>query len=591
MPRDVVRRCGALLAAFAILIPATLVAAPGDVRLAPATAGAIRLTVSIPKPALTLMDTGERMTRLELGGFSLGAAKAGSPAMPSRIITVAVPPLGEVRVSGVATELEVSEGVTLQPQAVSDPDGTTLAYRRDLAAYGVAGTSAPRAARLLGVSWLRNQRVARIVIEPAAYEPAARRLSVARRVDIDVQIQPMSDLGGPAELDDPYESVYRSVLVNFDQGRAWRRPATAALVRAAQRMGLEPARVEGIALPPDTSVFAGRTWLKFEVRQTGFYSVNYSRVRNLFLFDNAPAPFDSLRMFTLPGIPVLPEGNYCDSCDYKEVALGVIDKRGDGLFGGAGENDDTFYFFAQGPSGWADDYNPGYDDTVFVNHPYETVNHYYLTVATSDVPMAGAPMRIAQRTATPTGGGTPVTTTPERQRFEQDLEYWPDAASINSTLFWEKWFWRSLGSGARFEHAFDLVHADTTQPARLRARQWGLTHNFFCPDGYGDHALDVTFNEVTFPRRIWDGLTSRERSGQTWDTTGTFLKRRDNRFAVQVPVLNVPGCGSRKDLSALAWFDIYYRRKLEPDNDRLEFHTEDSSGTFIYDIGPFNSPV
>lgn len=591
MSGDSIWRFCVRLAAFAILIPATVQAAVTDVRLAPVTAGAIRLTVSVPAPLISLIDTGDKSSRLDLAGYSVGAVRAGSPAMPSRIITVAVPPLGEVRVNAVASELEVTHGVNLQPQPVSDGDGTTLAYRRDLAAYGAAGSSAPRGARLLEVSWLRNQRVARIAIEPAAYEPAARRLSVARRVDVDVQVQAMSDLGEPAERDDPYEPVYRSVLVNFEQGRLWRRPTTTALVRAAQRMGLEPARVEGVALPPDTSVFAGRTWLKFEVRQTGFYSVNFSRVRNLFLFNNASAPFDSLRLFTLPGRPILPEDNYCDSCDYKEVALGIIDKRGDGLFGGAGENDDAFYFFAQGPSGWANDYDPGYDDTVFVNHPYETVNHYYLTLATLETPVAGTPARIAQRTATPSGSGTPVTTTPERQRFEQDLEYWPDAASINSTLFWEKWFWRSLGSGARFEHAFDLVHADVTQPARLRARQWGLTHNFFCPVGFGDHALDVTMNDVVFPRRFWDGLTSRDQAGQTWDTTATFLRQTNNRFAALVPALSIPGCGNRRDISALAWFEIYYRRKLEPDNDRLEFHTDDVPGTFAYNLGPFFSPV
>ncbi len=589
MIRDLVRRLGAALAA--ITIPATLAAAPTDVRLAPASPGAIRFTVTVPPADLTLIQTGESLTRLTLEGYTVGAARAGAPALPTRVITLAVPPLGEVRVNAIASELVVSDGVMLEPQALAVKGQDKPTMQRDLAAYGVAGAREPRAARLLGVSWLRNQRVARIAIEPAAYEPAARRLSLARRIDVDVQVQPVSDLGAPAESQDPFESVYQSVLANYEQGRTWRRPTTAAFARAAKRMGIAPSTVEGIVLPPDTSVFAGRTWLKFEVRQSGFYAVNYSRVRNLFLFNNAAASFDSLRLFTLPGRTVLPEVNYCDTCDYKEVALGVIDRGSDGLFGGGGENTDTFYFFAQGPNGWADDFDPGYDDTVYVNHPYDTVNHYYLTLATTESPVAGAPRRIAQRTVTPLGGGTPVVTTPERQRFEQDLEYWPDAASIGSTLVWEKWFWRSLGPGTRFEQAFDLVHADTTQPARLRSRQWGLTKDFFCPDGTGDHALDVTVNNVIFPRREWNGLTSRDRSGQTWDTTATFLKRRDNRFTAQVPLLSIPGCTQRLDRSAVAWFEVYYRRKLEPESDKLDFHTDEASGTFRYDIGPFISVV
>jgi hypothetical protein len=112
-----------------------------------------------------------------------------------------------------------------------------------------------------------------------------------------------------------------------------------------------------------TSVFAGRTWIKIAVQRTGFVAVNFSRLRNLSLFDpTSPARLDSLRLFTWPGVTVLPENSYCDSCAYREVAMGIVrdvsappsgqpnlDGPPDGLFA---DNNDAFYFYAQGPDGW-----------------------------------------------------------------------------------------------------------------------------------------------------------------------------------------------------------------------------------------------
>src|SRR5262249_59985866 len=73
----------------------------------------------------------------------------------------------------------------------------------------------------------------------------------------------------------------------------------------------------------ERSLYVGRTWIKMAIQKTGFYAVNFSRLRGLALFDpNNPAKFDSLRVFTWPGRTVLPEDSYCDSCDYREVAIG-----------------------------------------------------------------------------------------------------------------------------------------------------------------------------------------------------------------------------------------------------------------------------
>lgn len=73
--------------------------------------------------------------RLDLAGYQL-RGEYGGPALPVRIVTVAVPPLGDVRVNAIATELAATADVTLSPQPVG---GTRRRPRATWSATGVAG--------------------------------------------------------------------------------------------------------------------------------------------------------------------------------------------------------------------------------------------------------------------------------------------------------------------------------------------------------------------------------------------------------------------------------------------------------------------
>lgn len=582
--------------------------ATAGVRLAPPTPGGVRFTITTPELRITRTDAEQRVDRLDLEEFTLEGAP-GTPALPVRTLLVAVPPVGEVHLSAVASEISVREDFTLAPNPGLDDAGQLSDFTRRSAAYGAAGSAVPVAARLVEVTWMRNQRVARVTIEPVAYQPALRRLTIAGRIDVELAVTASAGLGSPAEPNDPFEPIYRAALTNYEQGRDWRRPRTAALLAAAKRAGMPFAATAALAAPPDTSVYAGRTWIKIAIQKSGFYSVNFSRLRGLSLFSSTiPARLDSLRMFTWPGVTVLPENSYCDSCDYREVALGIAldvvpagsppELLTDGLFS---ENNDAFYFFAQGPDGWESEMDASRPDTNYVTHPYDLNNYYYLTVATPERPVTTAlypvaPRRIgvapgSARGVTPDGSETVQATVAGRAHVEQDIEYWPDAAPVRATLVWEKWFWRSLAIGQSFTHTLNLPDADSTLPARFRLRQWGLTRGLSsntCRTPEFDHQLDVGFNSVTFPRSEWTGInTDSEQGAVTFDTTGTFLRRTGNSMRVSVPAYSVPGCAGFVDRSGLAWYEVYYERLLKPVGDAIDFRTHPGSGRFRYDVGPF----
>lgn len=557
---------------------------PQGVKLMAGGEGAIRFELSVPVPrfeTVPAVSGRQAATRLVLEGYE-NNADAGLPALPACIVVVAVPPLGEVRVSATGADPETRDAFLPATAAGTSPDD------RAPARSGAAAAARPGpTVQLLSVGWMRNQRIARVAVYPADYDAGARRLVLYRRVEVTVSVEPAGDLGPPAESPDPFEGVYRSAVLNYEQGKGWRRPATRQLLGRAVA---QPARLAAFApAVPETSVYVGRTWIKLAVSRTGFYKVDYGRLRNLGLFpqDTTRIPLDSLRLFTWPGFPVLPVSSYCDSCDFREVAMAFADD-GDGSFR---TNTDEFYFFAMGPSDWASLYDPARPETVFINHPYETNNYYYLTLATAELPVGGTRARIATQSGAITNASLPTPATfPARSHYEQDVEYYPNPSPLYSdndrALFWEKWYWRSLTQGGTFRVTTDPPGADETQPVRLRALTWGLNYNEPSAPYYKsilDHYLDVSFNDVIMPTRVFDGMDA-----QVYDSTFIDLRTAGNEFTVSVQNRTDPHNPERVDRCGLGWVDLYYQRFFRPVGDRLDFDTPvGGNGDVLYRIGPF----
>lgn len=602
----------------ATVAPARAAAPPG-VRLLPASGGAIRFVIEVPEPRLVPVREGGELVRLALEGY-VSDGPAGSPALPERVVTVAVPAEGDVAVRVTGGERTTFEGIRLgrvpltrrvadprDPQAVSAAlaEGEAIAERLALgdappADIGVP-LDPPASARLLEVGWMRSQRIARIAIAPARYDVASRRLAVERRMEVEVSVPGGVAMGGPSPGTDSFEPLYRRTLLNYEQGRAWRR--TPAASRDAARMApfatrLREASVAADTTVPDTSLYAGRSWIKIAFDSTGFYRVRFATLRNLALFSNdVTTRIDSLRLFTWAGFPVLPEDGYCDECGYREVAMGFVE-NGDGIFGSndPGGNDEYFYFFALGSSDWANLYDPSLPDTVFINHPYEKRNYVYLAIATAADPIGGAPARIQTEPAPPTATGGEITpaTFEARLHYEFDTaQYWPDAwpnPFFRSRLFWEKWFWHTLSAGdGGFTYQPEAPGVDVTQPSRLRMRLWGVTDLPAKSAGIADHYLNAGFNSLVFPQRRWENQWA-----QTYDTTLVGLVQPTNALSLGIPVVTDPRPeynAQRVDRTALAWFDLFYARRFEPVANALTFDSPPGGGTYIYDIGPFDLDV
>jgi hypothetical protein len=569
------------------------------VRLLPSGAGSARFKVVVPEAKIESVPGLEGSSEIRIAGYG-DAAAPGNPVLPVRRLQVAVPPTGEVRLSASAVAGETRDGVLLAPPGLlpRGHESEPPRFERSAAAYAATASLAPQRARLVGVSWMRDQRVASVAVFPADYQPAARRVTLYREIEVELSFGPAPGEAQAPRLDDPFEAVYREVLVNYEAGRAWRRqPAVAATMAPLLGAGRPGAGFPALAVPvPDTSVFVGRDWIKIAITKTGFYKVDFGQLRNFTVFSALVHPdsvaLDSLRLFTWPGNPVLPEDTYCDTCEYREVAIRVEEPETtpppNGIFD---RNADSFTFFALGPSDWADLYDPTLPESVFINHPYETRNYYYLTVATADEPVArGAPARIPTVTTAASGPTSTPVDFAARVHVEQDIEYWPDLVpnyyGLDPGVFWEKWFWRSMSIGGQFSPEVDTPGADSLQLATVRIRQWGIDWGGTCSDD-AHHFLEVFVNDQPLGREGWN---SRRPFAYEADVPIGAL-RRLNPNSVRVSIPTVAGCGGRVDRSALAWIEVRYRRKFEPEGDELEFDSPAGGPDYLYDIGPFSTNV
>ena len=566
-------------------------ATPGGVDLLSAGPSAVRLGVTAPEPELVTPDSlAAGSALLHLDGWDLGRSP-GIPALPSRVVRVAVPPTGAVTVRGYGLTSATRDGVTLAPSRGSgDPAALT--------ANG--GHLAPERARLLGVTWMRNQRVAVVEILPCDYEPAAKRLTSWSRIELEVDFAP-AGATTPAERVDPFEAIYAGTLVNYEQGKSWRRSTTTLLGGFATRNAAGRSSSPVIAA---TSRFVGHTWVKIAIPKNGFYRITYGQLRLLAPFSGVErVAYSDLRLYAWPGRPVLSETVTCDTCDYRQVALAVENKSAaaDSL----DSNDDAFSFYAQGPSDWANHYDPSVTDSAYIQNPYAVANYCYLSFdnAAGDARFTDTPARIAPNsldvTPGPGGGAAHPVSFRERLRFEKDSgnEYFPSVwlgafphpDNSSEPWDWSKFMWRTVSIGGTFQTLLSTPDPLAGTTAYVRTRIWGTARNTaqnlpVCATT-PNHSVDVVVvNSAGYDSTSADFADVRPPTARLFlpvDTL-TTLKFRVRRSS------DPNGCPERIDQSTLDFSEIYYSRRFVPVNDELTFDSP-GQGDVIYAIGPFSS--
>jgi len=489
--------------------------------------GGVRLEVKpFPLAFEKKIERGESYELPRIDGYGT-TLEEGKPQLPILGLLVGIPPDAEVRVTATPAQPLILSDKSIPPVPTrvsqgSDQEGypvETLQLRKDPSVYSVNAFYPEPLAEVTGVTYLRHQRVARLEIRPVQYNPVTRELrqweSITVRVDFLSSKGGAPPSVGKAFLPDEFESVYRDLLINYEQAKPWRHE------------GVSEARTQVFTTPVDW-YDPTKPYLKMFIDREGIYTVGYGVLDSLGLNPSSIDP-RTLKVYN-KGVEV------------PIIVTGESDGRfdpGDGIeFYGDWNRGKTQYFDLR------DQYFDLYTDT----------NVYWLT-------WGGTPgLRLREK---PTSAGLTA-----EQRFfwdtlhlEKDSLFYRVDARIDYRGGEEGWIWRYFFGGESMEQEIQLSDVvGAADSCTLRVRLYGTTLDRVSPD----HHFVFRINGRRVGEIFFD---NRQEVKPAFRFPGSYLLQGKNRLSIH----SMGDTGAQLDQVYLDWIEITFPRSLQAVGNALKF--------------------
>ncbi|HJN30209.1 MAG TPA: type IX secretion system sortase PorU [Candidatus Latescibacteria bacterium] len=362
---------------------------------------------------------------------------------------------------------------------------------------------------------LRDQYAVPVTFMPQ--RDAHGQLNVYERVVIDVVFDdPGATMGWPAK-DDRFEPVYRSLLINERQARAWRTRHTRPVRKTAQR-GISP--TDGM--------------IRVTVRSEGMYRVTADDLVEAGA-DLAGVDPNHIRVLYGGGSSLGLASRASNGVLLREQAA-VISGGDDGSFNG----EDAVIFHGVGTERW--DFDRNQRVHFWRRNVYTHDNAYWIDLhatneATRPTPRDGS---IAQ---------TPSAVVDSyRHRLHEE-----DERTILRQLFGMNsgydWYWEPFSGNAR-NYPIAMSQVVPNEPVLIRAGFWGWTN--------ATHIFEVMWNESSLGIRSFSGSNYAQISASAYEGPIEGL----NQFGLIHRTTN---------LTRLDWFQIQYQRYLDGSEGVLAF--------------------
>lgn len=369
-------------------------------------------------------------------------------------------------------------------------------------------------------TFLRNQRVFSITLYPVRYDAARERALVAERIVVEVHFSEGARACMPAEPVDPFEAIYRRVLINYDQARSWRRCAS------GQRAPLSALRSQAERF-------------RIVVSEPGLYAVDYDDLLA------AGVPVDAVDPTTLKlyswGGRILPTFLLDPRPDSVEISIKVVGE-------GDGELDpgDYVLFYGLGTEDW--EYDSVSGEYTHYGNPYTMENVYWLSWGGAE----GA--RISERSGAPVSpGAARLSQFTDLLRLEEERINLYERSGL-------EWIWEELTRGSSqstvstyYTVGLDgVTDGDTVEvEAVLRSASSG-----------DPHRIRLYFNDHLAGGVVWG-------SGETTIVgEGPWLEEAGN--VIEIEHYRGPDDETSSTVY-LDYFQLRYRRKLEGVGGDLRF--------------------
>ncbi len=455
----------------------------------------------------------------------------GWPQLPLESFELGIPPQGDIRLS---FEILESSQSTLPHPVSPAPLVTGLGPTRSTswpmapAAYG--GSAVLPSEDIVQAdppSLLRRLRTQRIRIHPVRYDPAGKRLLIAKRVRVSVHF-PAGFHGLPG-LD--RDAMFYRHCLNYEIAKSW------ALSRPLRKARIAADLFEAGRQRYRVSISQGE---EDEVKE-GIY-----RMTGAWLNSNGVnitgVIADNIAMFAGSGRQLSENPDTTCPAQVQSIPVQIVDADRDGNF----DAEDAILFYGQGTSAWTyDSADLGYE---FYLNRYAKSNTYWLVLDTAGTKR----MAVRPRTFDP-APLSEVTSVPGYWREESNFYGIGDAAT--------GWFWKRLiaapESAVSLTVRLSIPDAVASQPAAITL--WG------------------TLQEPLVLKTDGSQLTGGLEAGGKAFLTGSFMGNEELTISMLYGECEFNG------------LTVKYAKQLRPQNGRLIFYGTPSLAPQDYRIDPGTS--
>jgi len=481
------------------------------------------------EPAISLLEPdGEaRLCRIDIPGFSTICVKEGEPLLPVGRFLFALPAEDGVRLDIVETDLVPFDGLVPAPDM---PDVPLPEQKR-----AVIDAGSGEFVRLVDVGRYRKRAIAVVEYEPVQYDRNGPRLVQAVRVVARLSF-PTAAAARPAWRP---SSPLDDAVVNREQAMSWE--IRAEEPSSAQRTPFE------FALSED--------WLRLRVDRNGIYIITYNDLISAGVDPSSIDP-STLRLFgTLPynePDSVDSGGSFEEEYHLDEQAI---------LYRGEASTEfmpgDTLFFYALGVDGWADDRDPSRSHRLYLEHPYETRNTYWLTWGGD---FGVDPRRMGERQTAPSAPyDIEVASYEARLHVEQDNQY--DACYTD-----DRWYWLMLDPAVvtSFSNSFSIDQIVGSSGV-VKTRAYGPYVNTLM------QTASYYLNGAAIGSLSWSTTVDYDpQSMPVLEAAVSNLVQGSNTFTVRKTSGNP---------MYVLWYDIFYDRPLQAVSGVLDYYAPAESGS------------
>ncbi len=311
--------------------------------------------------------------------------EVGKPALPVKYVVIGIPISAKVNVQVISSVAKERSEVDIPPVF-----GFTE-KEQDESIYSKSAFWPSEIVSIEEQTLYRGQEVLKLRINPLRYNPINKTLLIYNRIR--VRINFYGGKGIP-KRDRLFESVFKSVLINYDQAKNWRAPSI---------------KSDGKYYPD--------SWYKIELQEEGIYKVSSSQLKALGMQNTDPK---TIKLYN--GGSKMKTDSSDTLC---EIPICVL-------------SDTSILFYGTPLSGW------GKNGEAFIN-PYTNTNVYWLTYG-------GEPGRRDSIFGVPVGGETPGYFL-DTLHVEEDINC---PAKSGLGWIWEKLIREKENSSLKKDYSFNV---------------------------------------------------------------------------------------------------------------------------------------